>query len=155
MSWPGALRLFWISVFAAVIAVGAWKRGKLPPSLPLADRGPDSSVNSILSRTLAEADAAPRLTQWLSELPGRRPILLLVAPDQTRATLTADLVSYQAWPRPVVVSPNRQRSFELLQNAPDRYCAVGFCYLDPPPGGTRLQSFGSRLTFITSGPKTE
>ncbi len=129
--------------------------GKPQSTLPLVDRGRDSSVNSVLSQTLAESDAGVRITEWLDGLPRGRPILVVAAPDQMPAALTADLVSYLAWPRPVVVSSDREQSQKLLQNFRERYCAVGLCYVKPPPGLTNAKSFGPALTFILSEPKPE
>ncbi len=155
MSWPGAYRLFWISAFIALVAVGASERSKHQAPSWLDDYGRNSSVNTILSRTLKEADVAPRVEQWLSELPRGRPILMLIAKNQGSAILTADLVSYLAWPRPVVLVSNPEQSLALLRNARERFCAVGFSGLDVPPDVTGKQSFGSALTFIPSTSKTE
>jgi len=88
-------------------------------------------------------------------LPRGRAVLVLAAPDDISAVLTADVISYLAWPRPVVVSFEREQSLKLLRNFRERYCAVGFCYLPPLPGPTTGTSFGPALTFILSEPNPE
>jgi hypothetical protein len=150
-----AYRVFWISAFAALIAVGAPLVGKPLSTLPLVDRGRDSSVNSVLNQTLGEPELGPQISEWLAGLPRGRPVLIVAAPEQMSAALTADLISYLAWPRPVVVSCDREESKTLLRNFRERYCAVGLCYLNPPPGLAKGKSFGPALTFIVSEPKPE
>ncbi len=155
MSWSGVYRVFWISIFGALLAVGAPTIVKSKSSLPLVERGRDSSVNSVLLQTLGESEVAPRLTEWLDALPRGRPILVLAAPDHLSASITADLISYLAWPRPVVVSTDREQSQKLLRNFREHYSAVGLCYLPSPPGLTPGKSFGPALTFILSEPPPE
>jgi hypothetical protein len=143
-------RVFWISAFVAVMTVGAPMVGKPKTAVPLVDRGRDSSVNAILLQTLGERALAPRMSEWLAGLPRGRPILLLAPPDNIAASFTADVLSYLAWPRPAVVSCEPEQSRLLLRNFRERYCAVGLCYLPPPPGMTKGPSFGPALTFILS-----
>ena len=155
MSWPGVYRVFWIIIFGALLAVGAPTIFRSKASLPLVERGPDSSVNSVLLQTLGEPALAPQLTEWLNELPRGHPILVLAAPDHLAASFTADLISYLAWPRPVVVSTGRDQSQKLLRNFREHYSALGLCYLPPPPGVTPHKSFGAVLTFTLSQPGSQ
>lgn len=137
------------------MAVGAPRIGKSQLAIPLVERGRDSSVNSVLLRTLGEPELAPRLTEWLAQLSRGRPILVLSAPNNAAASFTASLISYLAWPRPVVVSTDREQSQKLLRNFRENYCAVGFCYLPPLPGLAPGKSFGPLLTFVLSEPTPE
>jgi hypothetical protein len=152
MSWPGILRFFWIGVLVALMAVGAPMIGKPPAALPLVDRGRDGSVNSVLNQTLGEPGLAGPIAEWLAELPRGRPVLILAAPDHLSAALTADLLSYLAWPRPAVLSTDREQSQKLLRNFRERYGALGLCYLPPPPGVVPAKTFGPALSFLLAEP---
>lgn len=142
-------RVCWFVALAALIAVGVPYIGHPSLAIPLRDRGRDSSVNSILQHTLGEPNLADRLTQWLHDLPPGEAVLVLAPPEQMDAALTANLISYLAWPRPVYVSAEPDRSRQLMQNYRDRYAAVGLCYLTPPPGLKIDKSFSPALGFIT------
>ena len=142
-------RLFWIGVFAAIAAVGAPMMGKPESALPLKDNGRDGSVNTVLEQTLNEPKAAERLTDWMSGLPNGRAILMITPPDNMPAAITADLISYLAWPRPVVISSDMQKTRTLMASAREHFCAVGVCYLQPPPQAKISKTFGPALSFIS------
>lgn len=142
-------RLFWIALFVAIATVGARTMGKQESALPLKDWGRNGSVNSVLEQTLNEPKAAERLTDWMSGLPSGRAILVITPPDNMPAAITADLISYLAWPRPVIVSSDLQKTRLLMANAREHYCAIGVCYLQPPPQMKTSKTFGPALSFIT------
>lgn len=155
MPWLGLYRGFWISALVALMAVGAPLIGKPKSTRPLVPGGRDSSVNFLLLRTLGEAELAPRITEWMAELPRGRAIFILIPPENAAAALTADLLSYLAWPRPVVVSSDREQSTRLLGHFPERFCAVGLCFLPAPAALPPGKSFGRSLQFISSEPTPE
>jgi hypothetical protein len=111
--------------------------------------GRDGSVNTVLEQTLYEPKVAERLTDWLSGLPSGRAILVITPSDNMPAAITGDLISYLAWPRPVVISSDLQKTKSLLANARERYCAIGVCYLPPPPQARISKTFGPALSFIS------
>jgi len=148
-------RIFWLSVFAAIMAVGAPMVGKPASALRLVDYGRDSSVNTVLAQTLGEPGMADAITQWLRKLPGDRPILVVAPPRQMPAAITADIVSYLAWPRPVVVSTDTEESRNLMKGFRERYAAVGLCYMSAPPGVTKGKLFGPALRFVPTEPLPE
>lgn len=142
-------RSFWIAVFAAIVAVSVPTFGRPDSALEPKDFGRDGSVNSVLEQTLNVPKASEQITQWLAQLPAGRPILIIAPPDNMPAAITADLVSYLAWPRPVDVSSDSEKSRKLLATARGHYCAVGLCYLHPPGRAPISKSFGEALTFIS------
>ena len=142
-------RLFWIGVFVSIAAVGIPTMGKPESALGLKDCGRDGSVNTVLEQTLDEPKAAERLTEWMSGLPSGRAILVITPPDNMSAAITADLISYLAWPRPVVISSDLQKAKALMVNARGHYSAIGVCYLQPPPQMKISKTFGPALSFIT------
>lgn len=153
-------RVLSLSFVAAVIAVGAPKIGRPPAALPLVDHGRDSTVNTILEQTLDQREAAAAITQWLAKLPEGRPILVIAAPQDPAQTmvaaLTADTISYLAWPRPVVVSIDADEGRKLMSGFRERFAAVGLCYMPPlPPSFPPGKLFGPALRFIPSEPVPE
>ncbi len=151
MSPLGVYRGFWIGALVALMAVGALMLGKPNSTVPLADRGRDGSVNSVLEHTLAEQHLAPRITQWLERVPPERPVLIISPDWQNRpATLVADVLSYLAWPRPAQVVFGVEESIAHLRRFPAHYGAVAFCYLRPPPGFPPGTAFGPGLTLVAA-----
>lgn len=144
MSPTGIYRAFWALFLGAMMVLGMMRLGWSKAPLALTDRGPNSSANSILHQTLGEPRLASRIAEFMEGLPQGRPILILAAPNNTSAALTADVLSYLAWPRPAVVSTDREQWPELLLQ---HYDALAFCDVDPPPGA-KTHSFGRALTFI-------
>ena len=141
-------RSFWIAVFAAIAAVSVPTFGKPDSALEPKDFGRDGSVNSVLEQTLDVPKASEAITKWLAQLPPGKPILIVAPPDNMPAAITADLVSYLAWPRPVDVSSDPARSRTLLGSARGHYCAVGLCYMSPPARAPISKTFGPALSFI-------
>lgn len=126
--------------------------GKARSHWPPVAGGRDSAVNTLLLRTLGQPELALDLAEWMAGLPRGRPLLILAPAESAAAVLTADLLSYLAWPRPVVVGGEREQSTKLLADFPGRFCAVGLCYLPPPAGRMPKKSFGQNLQFILSEP---
>jgi hypothetical protein len=153
-------RVFSLGAVAALIAVGAPRLGRPPAALPLVDHGRDSSVNTVLQQTLDQPEAAREITQWLAKLPAGRPILVVAAPEQPALTMsaaiTAQAISYLAWPRPVVMSTDSEEAKGLMKGFRERYAAVGLCHMPPPPPGfPQGKLFGPALRFIPSAPVPE
>jgi hypothetical protein len=153
-------RVLSLGCVAAVIAVGLPKVGKPPSALPLVDHGRDSSVNTILQQTLDQPEAARAITQWLAKLPEGRPILVIAAPidpkQKMAAAVTADTISYLAWPRPVVVANEAEEARKLMPGFRERFAALGLCYMPPPPPSLpQGKLFGPALRFIPSEPVAE
>jgi hypothetical protein len=146
-------RVFWIAVFVTIIAVGVPTVAHPDSALPLRDFGRDGSVNSVLENTLNEANASEQITEWLGGLPRGRAILVVAPPNNMSAALTADLVSYLAWPRAVVVTSEPEKTRRLLATAREHFCAIGLCYVAPPDGTKVSKSFGPALTFIGAEPR--
>lgn len=142
--------LFGFGVYIAIVAVGVGSLGKPDSALALKEYGRDSSVNTVLEQTLNETDASAKITEWLATLPPGRSILVLAPPNNMPAAITQDLISYLAWPRRVEVSSDPHKMRELLANASERYCAVGLCYMEPPPRARVSKQFGPALTFIAT-----
>src|SRR5690349_5929658 len=126
-------RVFWLCAVLALMVAGASKLGKPPTALPLVDRSRDSSINTVLEQTLGEAHVAGAITDWLAKLPEGKEILVLSPPDNMGAAITADAISYLAWPRPVVMSA-KPEEMRALMSTRDRFAAVGLCYMQAPPG---------------------
>jgi len=141
-------RLFWLGAFATIVAVSAPTFGRPKSAVALEDFGRDGSVNSTLDQTLGEEKCAERITTWLEGLPPGRAILLVADANNNRAGVTADLIPYLAWPRPVIVSYDPQKAGREFAGARGRYCAVGFCYFMPPQGAPMSKSFGPALSFV-------
>lgn len=153
-------RVLSLGCVVAVIAVGLPRVGKPPSALPLVDHGRDSSVNTILQQTLDEREAAGAITQWLAKLPAGRPILVIATPgdpsQKMAAAVTADTISYLAWPRPVTVTIEPEEARKLMQGFRERYAALGLCYMPPPPPNfPQGKLFGPALRFIPSEPVAE
>ena len=155
MSGTLLYRVFSVGGVAALMAVGAPRLGKPPSALPLVDHGRDSSVNTVLQQTLDQPEAARAISEWLARLPEGRPILVVAPPKHMAAAITADTVSYLAWPRPVVVSTDPEQTKDLMKGVRERFAAVGLCYMSAPPGFTQGKLFGPALRFIPSEPVPE
>ncbi len=138
-----------------IIGFGVPKLGKASSGLPLVDHGPDSSTNTLLEQTLDQPGMPAAIHAWLDKLPVGKPILVIAPPNNMPAALTADTISYLAWPRPVVVSKTTEETRELMKTARERFVAVGFCYFPAPPGVTQGKTFGPALRFISSQPLPE
>jgi hypothetical protein len=160
MSGHSLYRVLSLGCVGAVMAVGVPKVGKPPSALPLVDHGSDSTVNTILQQTLDEREAAGAIEQWLAKLPAGRPILIVAAPkdpvQKMPAAMTADTISYLAWPRPVVITTEMEEARGLMQGFRERYAAIGLCYMPPPPPSFPPgKLFGPALRFIPSEPVAE
>jgi len=145
-------RAFWLILFAAIVAVGVPGLGRPDSALALHDLGRDGSVNAVLETTLNETNSSERITEWLDGLPRGKAILLVAPPNNMSAALTADLVSYLAWPRAVVISSEAERSRKLLATAREHFGSIGFCYVAVHGGARTIKSFGPALTFVGAEP---
>ena len=156
MSGIANCRVFWLGIFAVLMAVGGPRIGKPESALRLVDYGRDSSVNTVLEQTLGEPGMADAITEWLAKLPAGRPILVVALPNQMAGAMTADMVSYLAWPRPAVVSMDAEQSKQLMKGFRERYAAVCLCYMPPPPPSfPQGKLFGPALRFIPTEPVAE
>jgi hypothetical protein len=155
MSATAIQRALVLACFLAVVAAGIPRLGKATSGLPLVDHGRNSSVNTVLEQTLGEPGMPDAIRAWLAKLPPGRPILVVAAPNNMPADITADSVSYLAWPRPVVVGSKPEEIRALMSGARERFAAVGFCYLSAPPGITQGKLFGPALRFLPSQPVPE
>jgi len=142
-------RLFWIGAFVSIIAVALPKFGAPGSAVPLDDYGRNGSVNSVLNRVLDQPHCAESIAAWLNALPPGRGVLVIAQPNSNPASLASDLIPYLAWPRVVTITSDLQTAAAEMHSAPDRYCAIGFCYVSPPPGMPVAKSFGPALSFVT------
>jgi hypothetical protein len=144
---PFIYRAIWLGAFGSIVAISARDFGRPKSAVALDDRGRNGSVNSVLEVALGEKKCAERIGLWLDELPRGRSVLLVADPKNNRAGVTADLIPYLAWPRPVVVCYDLPNAAARLASGRDRFCAVGFCCVMPPEGSVISKSFGPALAF--------
>jgi len=155
MSAIALQRALVLACFLAVVGAGLPQLGKATSGLPLVDHGRNSSVNTVLEQTLGEPGMPDAIRAWLAKLPAGQPILVVVPLNNMSADITADSVSYLAWPRPVMVGKKPEEIRALMNGARERFAAVGFCYLSAPPGITQGKLFGPALRFLPSQPVPE
>jgi hypothetical protein len=141
-------RFLWIGIYLAIAAVGVRKFGKPESALPLTNYGRSSSTDTVLEQTLNVPQASQKIAEWLDTLPREKTILVIAPRDNMPAAITADLISYLAWPRPVIVNSDPAKTRGLLADGRDKYGAIGWCYLQPPPLKIS-KTFGPALIFTT------
>ncbi len=148
---PQIYRFGWLVAVITMFGLGFTQKNSASRPRALTDRGSDSGVNTSLAALGArdQVNLSQRIIAWLDCIPTHRPLLIVGAPKNVAAAGTAQLISYLAWPRPVLIScGDLEESAIHLRDFPEKYGAVALCHLTTSAKPENSTDFGPALTLI-------
>jgi hypothetical protein len=106
-----------------------------------------SSTDKYLLNTAGLENGSREILHALSRVPASKPVAVFALQSSASSTLTAYIISYLAWPRPVrmVTIAGKEKPEPIEQHS---FGALFFCGMAPPPDQIAGERLGSNLTFV-------